>query len=113
MAMLLTCRLERNVSGVLIRLPASAVERAYVLLDALKNGDLHSFAFQMGSDMLQCSMGDRDRLAGDMLMLSEGSVDAVKHMLFGIVQCPHDAAWLHQDVEAEGGDVTIHFELNM
>ena len=107
MAIVLDCRIRRDASGLVIALSYDRVERAYMLLDALMSGALREVTFRGDGVLLVCTCGDADELAGNMLTLSEASVENIKAVLLQAALCPQEAEWLHADVAAEGGDVLI------
>lgn len=107
MAIMLDCRIERIGNGVVIALPYAAVERTYMLLDALMCGNLRELSFRSGGTLLACRCGDEDVLTRTLLTLSEARGEEVKAMLLRVALHPQEAEWLHVDVEAAGGDVAI------
>lgn len=110
MAMTLNCRMERNAGSVCIHLPMAETGRAYMLLDALAEGLLRSFVLRDGGMQLECRWGAADRLEDGALQLSKSSVACIKRMLLDVTLRPADAAWLHVDIEADGGDVTVRVD---
>lgn len=107
MAMELSCRIERNAESVCICLPMAQMGRAYMLLDALAGGLLRSFVLRDGAEPLECRFGAADRLDDAAVLLSGNSVACIKRMLLDVTLRPADAAWLHVDIEADGGDVSV------
>ena len=109
MAMMLDCQIDRDKAGTVITLPYAAVDRAYVLLDALLCGSLRTFVLRSGSTLLTCSCGDEDVLTEDTLTLSVTMAEYIKSVLLKVVLRPQDVDWLHADVNAAGGEAVIRF----
>jgi len=107
MAIVVDCCIERVGDEAVIALPRTAVERTYMLLDALMCGKLRELTFRSGNVLLACRCGDEDTHAHNVLTLSQTMAEQVKSMLLRVVLHPQEAEWLHVDVETAGGDVTI------
>ena len=107
MSIMLECRIDRDAAGTEFALPYARVERAYMLLDALRCGALREITFRSGSVLLACRCGDADVLEEKALSLSAATVSHIKAVLLQAALHPQEAEWLHADVEAAGGDVTL------
>ena len=107
MPILLDCRIARDAAGTVIALPNTRTERAYMLLDALICGAIREVTFRSGGVLPACRCGDEDELAENALTLSEATAGHIKAVLLRAALHPQEAEWLHADVEAVGGDVTI------
>lgn len=105
----LACRINGAKGSLRIALPMAQLERAYILVDALRDCLPNGFILHDRSRSMVCQY----RAAGDVLfdgvglMLSADSIDCIKRMLFSVLQRPTDAAWLHVDIETDGGDVSV------
>lgn len=108
----LDCRLGGEKGSLMITLPMAQLARAYMLLDALHKGFLNGFILHDAPRNMVC----QQHAAGDVLYdgigvtLSERSIGYITRRLFEVLLRPNDAAWLHVDIEADGGDVTIRVE---